>query len=62
MRNKIIIRCIDIINQIIATQNIGGISYVEEALRIEKEKNDFRQFGRQMTIDENKKKLKEGDK
>ena len=42
MRNKIARRCLDIIARIVVTQNIGGISYVEEALRQEIEKNEFR--------------------
>jgi len=44
MRKKIINRCLDIIRRVVATHNIGGLSYVEEALRQELEKNEFRAF------------------
>ena len=42
MRSKTARRCLDIIGRIVVTQNIGGISYVEEAIRQEIEKNVFR--------------------
>ena len=43
MRSKLARRCLDIITRIVCSQNIGGISYVEEALRQEIEKNENKQ-------------------
>ncbi len=44
MRNVIIERCLDIVRKVVATQNVGGMGYIEEALRLEKEKNNFRRM------------------
>lgn len=41
MRTNIARKCLEIIRKIVATQNIGGISYVEEGIEQEIKKNEL---------------------
>ena len=59
MKTKVANRCLDIIRIIVATQNIGGISMVEELLRQEVEKNDMRVRLTKEVKRDNERRLKE---
>lgn len=55
MRDKTIKKCMEIIARIVTTQNIGGISYIEESLRIERENNIWRELKRVESVERGEK-------
>ena len=53
MRSKIIEKCLEVVRGVVATNNVGGMGYVEQALRLELEKNEFRNMSIKMEREKN---------